>query len=199
MRMIDHKRHHVDTRSGQLSILAEFAALMNAFQMIVLYEIGMPDVATYEFSDVLLATWGVSCCIVACVNCGVMLIATLTNFAILDASANEGVEEDLDCADTEMFPEHPNGALVFPEQFTHLWHVRHDLIFRRIVNVFSYSVPAFMVNLGVMGFVRFYFYQQVHLRILSYHRPKANTTVILSNIFVLSLVPSLPNVPPTQE
>ena len=161
MRMVDHKRHHVDTRSGQLSILAEFAALMNAFQMIVLYEIGMPDVVTYQFSDVFLAVWGVSCCAVACINCGVMLIATLTNFAILDASANEGVEEDLDCTGAEMYPEDPNGALVFPEQFTHLWHLRHDLNFRRIVAIFSYSVPLFMANLGIMGFIRFYFYQQV--------------------------------------
>ena len=103
MRMVDHKRHHVDTRSGQLTILAELAALMNAFQMIILYEISMPDPATFELPTVIPAVWGASCCVVACTNCGVMLIATFINFSILDCSSNEGFEEDLDGTDSEMF------------------------------------------------------------------------------------------------
>jgi hypothetical protein len=162
IRMVNHKRHHVDTRVGQLSILAELAALMNAFQMIVLYEIGMPDLNVYRFQDYFLAIWGFSCCSVACINCGIMMLATFMNFSILDASANEGREGDIDGADTEMYDlDHPDGAMVCPEQFTVLWIAEHEAMFRSIVEIFTLTVPVFMANLGAMGFVRFYFYQQV--------------------------------------
>ena len=160
--MVNHKRHHVDTRVGQLSILAELAALMNAFQMIVLYEIGIPDVSVYRFQDFFLAIWGFSCCSVACVNCGIMLMATFISFSILDASANEGLEGDIDGTRTEFYDlDHPDGAIVFPEQFTILWITKHEDMFRSIVELFTLAVPVFMANLGAMGFVRFYFHQQV--------------------------------------
>lgn len=57
---VDQKRHYVNEKSRQLTLLAEICALLAAFSTIMLYEQGLPAPSEFWFSDVLLSAWTVS-------------------------------------------------------------------------------------------------------------------------------------------
>jgi len=156
-RKVDHKRHLVNEKTRQLSLLAELSALQAAFQMIMLYEQELPSVTEVWYADPLLAVWGVGSLSVACVDLCIMAVAAFVNFDVLEASCREGVDETT--RQEDLYTEdgrNPEGIIVAPELFLHMWYARYDDKFRAMVLAFSYTVPIFMLNLGFLTLVKFY-------------------------------------------
>lgn len=92
---VDQKRHYVNEKSRQLSLLAEVCALLAAFSTIMLYELGLPSPSDYWYSDVLLALWAISTLSVPCINLCIMVISAMINFEILEVSSKEIFREAL--------------------------------------------------------------------------------------------------------
>ena len=82
-KQIDFKRRMVDSKSKEVTLLAELAALVAGFQMIMFYENQLADVGTYLFSQALLTVHGILCLFVSCVNIFVMVFASIINFQVI--------------------------------------------------------------------------------------------------------------------
>lgn len=164
-RSLLQKRHFVDEKSKQLSLLAELASLVAAFQMIVLYEQELPPVSDHRYADVVLALWGTSCLVVSGIDILVMFIAALLNCLILKMSTDEG-----DISTLPRYQHHQRlsdniysltgdskeGVIQDKARAMEFWRDECDALFIKIVRAFSYSVPAFLLNFALLGYVKFY-------------------------------------------
>lgn len=173
---VDQKRHYVNEKSRQLSLLAEVCALLAAFSTIMLYEQGLPAPSDYWHSDVLLALWAVSTLSVPCINLCIMVISAMINFEILQVSSKETFKEALEdvshsVTDDEYNPFgedgkpqnlDTNGIINLPRRFLHWWHAtEYDKRFRNMCLAFSYTLPVFMANLALTTLIKFFEYHAV--------------------------------------
>jgi hypothetical protein len=82
-KLINFKRQLVDSKSKELTMLAELGGLIAGFQMIMFFENQLVDPGTYWFADALLAISGVLALFVSCLNIFIMVFASIINFQVI--------------------------------------------------------------------------------------------------------------------
>ncbi|KAJ1490696.1 hypothetical protein T484DRAFT_1883794 [Baffinella frigidus] len=163
--MIDKKRVYVDEMAKQLTLLAEGAALLAGFQMMMFYELQLAPVDEHLYQDALLAIWGASCLFNISLCLCVMVVSALGMFTVLKASSIEtprhgrralawapsssSVLYSLDGA-------RPEGLIMDNRQVHHFWKARWDQRFRRLIVCFSVAGPIFFFTLALSSVVKFY-------------------------------------------
>mmetsp|Transcript_29371 Transcript_29371/g.72509 ORF Transcript_29371/g.72509 Transcript_29371/m.72509 type:complete len:528 (-) Transcript_29371:88-1671(-) len=157
-RETDNKRHAVDEKSKQVTLMAELCALLAGFQMMMFYETELQAVSEYWYSTVLLSIWGIMCVSVSCLYITVMVVAGMINFSVLQVSAHEGCGQLRASLERELYTLNggkPDGFVISANQFLHLWQAQFDDRFRQLVRAFSVGIPIFMSNLAVTIVVKF--------------------------------------------
>jgi hypothetical protein len=159
---VDRKRLYTDRRAEHLAILAELAAFVAGFQMVMLYELEFPGLDEYWYSSVLLALFGLSCLTVACANICIVFLANLLAIDLFNDSARELQWSFTD--DDEMLS--PPGCRIpanvaaspikTAEEMHWLWQQNYEQRVNRILVAFSCSVPVFMLNVGLSTLLKFY-------------------------------------------
>lgn len=161
-REIECKRYYADEKSKQLSMLAELGAWIGGFQMMMLYEQELPSLHDHTYSHALLLVWGISCMGVSCVMIYIMVVASIINFEVVEASGKEELEKDYNLDDQyhndtdNIHGWKDDGLIVNAKQFDELWQSRYDRSFRNMVVAFSYCMPCFFANLALTSYVKFY-------------------------------------------
>ena len=82
-KMINFKRQMVDSKSKELTLLAELGGLIAGFQMLMFFENQLVDPGTHWFADAVLAVSGVLALFVSCLNIFIMVFASIINFQVI--------------------------------------------------------------------------------------------------------------------
>jgi len=167
-RDLDNRRREIDEKNEQLRQLANVAAIIAGFSLTALVQISYPP----DVPEVLLALLGLTTSFTVCTMvysslvCTLMLIATLKKFEGKDgtgfqmfpteatnASMNDvGSSVNANNYNNNNNNVRPNDKSVF-ERF---WENQCASDWSRAVHAFSYGLIMFLINLIIIGWVRFY-------------------------------------------
>lgn len=141
-RALDNRRREIDEKNEQLRSIANIAALIGGFDMVVLVELNIPP----STPEVLLAFWVLSCSLTICfmtysfVTTTLMLVGTIKKFEINNAgnNSNDGnfAQEDV---------------VGHKTRFILFWENSCQADWERSVMAFSFGMASFMWNLVLVG------------------------------------------------
>jgi calcium release-activated calcium channel protein 1 len=135
-RAMDNRRREIDEKNEQLRSIANIAALIGGFDMVVLVELNIPP----NTPEVLLAFWVLSCSLTICcmtysfVTTTLMLVGTIKKFEINNTSNQDDVVG------------HKTRFILF-------WENSCQADWERSVTAFSFGMASFMWNLVLVGYV----------------------------------------------
>lgn len=130
-RAIDDTRRYVDEKVRQLGTVANQSALLAGFSLMVLVNVN--NNAPPDLNVVLIIFFGIT----------TAAVISLMVFATLNATYIICAIQRYDTVRREI-------------EFLDFWRKRCEADWRLTLNCFSFGVPLFMLNMGLMGFVIFW-------------------------------------------
>lgn len=128
--MITQKDRLVDLRSLGLSTISNHSALMGGFTIVMFVELSVPP----DVPEILIAFYGAVSALVCCMFSLTMIQTMLVLTAVTQRSQ---MMEDI-------------------KQFNTFWVNRCDEKWRQTFRWFSYGVPLFLLDIALVGWVKFY-------------------------------------------
>jgi len=151
-RDLDNRRREIDEKNEQLRQLANVAAIIAGFALTVLVQISYPDdVPEFLLTLLALATAVTVCCMVySALVCTLMLVATLKKFEGKDGGGFQLFSESSEQSTTSQ-------PRTFDKSIFELfWETQCASDWSRAVHAFSYGLSTFLIDLLLVGWVRFY-------------------------------------------
>lgn len=164
-RLLINQRREIDEKNEQLRSLANVAALIAGFEVVVLVELQLPS--DHAVSEALLALWVFFTSLTVClmmysvITCTLIMVAILKRFEINQDDETVSYEATGETsAPGSSFNIHLTGVNTTSElgNFALFWASQCDDDWRRAYSTFTWGVNCFIVSLVFMGWVKFYQY-----------------------------------------